>query len=53
MATSRLPVRALTLTLALLAIQPIRAATQDPGWPREIVRDGATLTYYQPQIDDW
>jgi hypothetical protein len=53
MATPRLPIRALTLTLALLSIQPIRAATQDPGWPREIVRDSATLTYYQPQIDDW
>ncbi|APC14439.1 hypothetical protein BLL42_01305 [Pseudomonas frederiksbergensis] len=53
MTASRLPIRALTLALALSAIQPIRAATLDPGWPREVVRDGATLTYYQPQIDDW
>ncbi|MFM0220471.1 hypothetical protein [Paraburkholderia dipogonis] len=53
MATSRLPVRVLMLTLALSAVQPIRAATQDPGWPREIVREDATVIYYQPQIDDW
>lgn len=26
---------------------------QDPGWPRQITQDGATLTYYQPQIDSW
>src|SRR5437899_9861288 len=26
---------------------------QDPGWPRQIVKDGATLVYYQPQLDDW
>lgn len=51
--TSRLPIRMLALALALSAMQPIRAATQDPGWPREIVQGDATLTYYQPQIDDW
>lgn len=27
--------------------------TQDRGWPREVIKDGDTLTYYQPQIDDW
>lgn len=51
--TSRLPIRMLALALALSANQPIRAATQDPGWPREMVQGDATLTYYQPQIDDW
>ena len=25
----------------------------DPGWPREITRDGMKLVYYQPQIDSW
>ena len=28
-------------------------ASADPGWPREVTKDGATLTYYQPQIDGW
>jgi hypothetical protein len=57
MTTPKLSIRALAMALAcamtLSSIQPVRAATQDPGWPRELVRDGATLTYYQPQIDDW
>lgn len=53
MAIPRLPIQALTLALALFAILPIRAATLDPGWPREIVHDDATIIYYQPQIDDW
>lgn len=25
----------------------------DPGWPRELVKNGAKLTYNQPQIDEW
>src|ERR1700743_3264588 len=29
------------------------APPQDPGWPRQIVKNGATLIYYQPQIDEW
>lgn len=28
-------------------------ADQDPGWPRELKKEGATLTYYQPQVDEW
>jgi len=28
-------------------------AAQDPGWPREITHDGATIIYYQPQVDAW
>jgi hypothetical protein len=27
--------------------------TQDIGWPRQVAKNGATLVYYQPQIDDW
>ena len=27
--------------------------TQDFGWPRQIAKEGSTLIYYQPQIDDW
>ncbi|MCI0150159.1 hypothetical protein KNO81_30205 [Paraburkholderia sediminicola] len=49
----RLRTLTLALALTLAAAQTNRAATLDPGWPREIVRDDATLTYYQPQIDDW
>jgi hypothetical protein len=29
------------------------ARSQDPGWPRQIVKPGGTLVYYQPQVDDW
>src|SRR5215472_12994261 len=29
------------------------AGSSDPGWPRQIVKNGTTLVYYQPQIDDW
>jgi hypothetical protein len=57
MATSGKPIGLLTRTLALvlaLSVAPAgSAATQDPGWPRELTRDDATLVYYQPQIDDW
>lgn len=27
--------------------------TKDIGWPREITKNGTTLIYYQPQIDEW
>lgn len=27
--------------------------TTDPGWPRQLTQDGAVLTIYQPQVDDW
>jgi hypothetical protein len=29
------------------------ALGQDPGWPRQISKQGNTLVYYQPQVDDW
>ncbi len=29
------------------------AVAQDPGWPRQVNKDGATLVFYQPQVDDW
>jgi hypothetical protein len=56
----------LTLTLAWGATLPcgmaanqgkVPATTQprqvDPGWPREITRNGLRLVYYQPQVDEW
>jgi hypothetical protein len=39
--------------LATSAQNPPAAAAADPGWPREVTKEGATLTYYQPQIDGW
>jgi hypothetical protein len=32
---------------------PPPAKTADPGWPREITRNGVRLVYYQPQVDEW
>ncbi|MBV9401298.1 MAG: hypothetical protein JO062_25200, partial [Bryobacterales bacterium] len=29
------------------------AFAQDPGWPRQWNKDGATLLTYQPQVDSW
>ncbi len=30
-----------------------QSTVQDAGWPRQVVKDGSALIYYQPQIDDW
>jgi hypothetical protein len=32
---------------------PPTPLTRDIGWPRQVSKDGATLIYYQPQIEDW
>ena len=29
------------------------AGAIDQGWPREIIRNGDALVYYQPQLDSW
>lgn len=29
------------------------ALGQDPGWPRQIKTQAGTLTYYEPQVDNW
>src|SRR3979411_1038398 len=29
------------------------SGVKDPGWPREITRDGIRFVYYQPQVDEW
>jgi hypothetical protein len=39
------------LVLIMALVTP--AWGQDPGWPRQITKQGSTLTYYQPQVDDW
>jgi hypothetical protein len=45
--------RSAAFALSLLLARPPAAMAQDPGWPREITRNDASLVYYQPQIDDW
>jgi hypothetical protein len=45
--------------IAALIGEPVAARAQntapaaDPGWPREVAKSGATLVYYQPQVDQW
>ena len=48
-------VAALLTTLIAAGQLPaaVSAPEMDPGWPREIAKNGAKLTYYQPQIDEW
>src|SRR5258707_4717064 len=29
------------------------AESLDPGWPREVDRNGVRFVYYQPQVDEW
>jgi hypothetical protein len=29
------------------------APVKDIGWPRQLSKDGVTLVYYQPQLDEW
>jgi hypothetical protein len=41
------------LLALLLAAHLAAAAAQDPGWPRELSRAGAHMTYYEPQVDSW
>ncbi len=55
--------RSLPFLMAIVFLGPVApalaqksaapAAAKDLGWPRTIVRDGLTLVYYQPQVDDW
>jgi hypothetical protein len=42
----------LLLLLSVLTLVTTSVA-QDPGWPRQITKQGSTLVYYQPQVDDW
>jgi hypothetical protein len=43
-------VGSLVLILTLLGLS---SAAQDPGWPRQLTKQGSTFIYYQPQVDDW
>ncbi|MGC4017705.1 MAG: hypothetical protein QM755_24785 [Luteolibacter sp.] len=46
------PVSAQTKNKATESTPPA-AAVPDPGWPRELSREGAKLIYNQPQIEAW
>ena len=39
--------------LSILCLSITGTVAQDPGWPREMKKDSATLIYYQPQVDEW
>jgi hypothetical protein len=43
----------LALSTILFCFMSAAFADQDPGWPRELKKEGATLVYFQPQIDSW
>ncbi len=52
-----------TLLLVVLSLAmplPVRAQSSDPqsppddpGWPRQVEKDGRQVTVYQPQVDSW
>ncbi|MBV7530801.1 hypothetical protein [Chitinophaga sp. sic0106] len=43
----------LCLIAVFVFIAPFVVRAQDFGWPRQVSKNGATLVYYQPQIDSW
>jgi hypothetical protein len=43
----------LIVVLAAVMISATAVYGQDPGWPRQLTKQGSTLVYYQPQVDDW
>lgn len=45
--------KAIILLALALSFGTAAQAQQDPGWPRQITRQGTKLVYYQPQINDW
>jgi hypothetical protein len=41
------------LVMILAGVFGSAAFAQDPGWPRQLTKQGTTLVYYQPQVDEW
>lgn len=42
------------IAASLLILASVTVALgEDPGWPRQLTKQGSTLVYYQPQVDDW
>jgi hypothetical protein len=37
----------------LVLVCIVATQAQDPGWPRKLSKDGATVIAYQPQVDQW
>lgn len=46
-------IKYIVASLVLMMVSATVSAAKDPGWPRQIVKQGSTLIYYQPQVDDW
>jgi hypothetical protein len=44
---------AFALVMVLAGVLGSAAFAQDPGWPRQITKQGNTLVYYRPQVDSW
>lgn len=34
-------------------VSPSAQTVGDPGWPRQVEKNGTRLVYYQPQVDSW
>jgi hypothetical protein len=48
------PQTALCVDSAKKSTNPESESTSlDPGWPREVDRNGIRFVYYQPQVDEW
>ena len=42
------------IAVSLLFLASVSGVSaQNPGWPRQITKQGDTLVYYQPQVDNW
>ncbi len=47
------PLLAASLGILFVTATPLRAQTDDPGWPRVYKQDSIRITVYQPQVDYW
>src|SRR5260370_7934452 len=48
------PKTTLCLDFAKKSVYPeSESKSLDPGWPREVDRNGVRFVYYQPQVDEW
>src|SRR5260370_13247532 len=48
------PKTTLCLDFAKKSVYPeSESRSLDPGWPREVDRNGVRFVYYQPQVDEW
>jgi hypothetical protein len=52
---TRLVILTMMLQVCLIVLLPNKngANAADIGWPRELIKEGVRLVYYQPQIEEW